>query len=179
MIMKSRAAVAGHAIHPMLIVFPLGLLATSVVWDICALATGSPSWAMISFWTIVAGVVGALLAAVPGFVDWLAIPGKTRAKALGLYHMVINLAVVALFIISLIGRARAPGGYMHAGVGWMILGWIAVGAAMVSGWLGGELVEILGLSVHDDANVNAPSSWPGRGGGKRGARAIPVVRREV
>lgn len=179
MIMKSRAAVAGHAIHPMLIVFPLGLLATSVVWDICALATGSPSWAMISFWTIVAGVVGALLAAVPGFVDWLAIPGKTRAKALGLYHMVINLAVVALFIISLIGRVRAPAGYAHAGVGWMILGWIAVGAALVSGWLGGELVETLGMSVREDANVNAPRSWPGAS--KGGARTIPVhsVRREV
>jgi hypothetical protein len=73
---------------------------------------------------------------------------------------------------------RAPEGYTHAGVGWMILGWIAVGAAMVSGWLGGELVEILGLSVNDDADVNAPSSWPGRRAGQRGARPIPV-RREV
>jgi len=192
--MKSRAVVAGHAIHPMLIVFPLGLLATSVVWDICALASSHPrSWGMISFWTILAGVVGALLAAVPGFIDWLAIPKGTRARTIGVYHLTINLVVVALlaavpgfidwlaipkgtrartigvyhltinlvvvalFVVSLIGRWQTPGGYELAGPGWMILGWIAVALALVSGWLGGELVETLGISVREGANPNAPS----------------------
>jgi uncharacterized membrane protein len=156
--MKTRVVVAGHAVHPMLIVFPLGLLATSIVWDICALATKDPSWASISFWTIVAGVAGALLAAVPGFIDWLGIPRGTRARAIGLYHMVINLAVVALFAISLIGRWMTPGGYALAGPGWMVLGWIGVGLAIVSSWLGGELVETLGVSVHEGANPDSPSS---------------------
>jgi uncharacterized membrane protein len=146
----------------MLIVFPLGLLATSVVWDICALATHDPRWAMISFWTIVAGVVGALLAAVPGFIDWLGIPGGTRAKVIGTYHMVINLCVVALFVISLVGRALTPGGYVLTGPGWMVLGWIGVVLTIVSSWLGGELVERLGISVHDGANPDAPSSLTDR-----------------
>jgi len=142
----------------MLIVFPLGLLATSVVWDICALASSHPrSWGMISFWTILAGVVGALLAAVPGFIDWLAIPKGTRARTIGVYHLTINLVVVALFVVSLIGRWQTPGGYELAGPGWMILGWIAVALALVSGWLGGELVETLGISVREGANPNAPS----------------------
>jgi uncharacterized membrane protein len=160
--MKSRVVVAGHAVHPMLIVFPLGLLATSVVWDVCALATGEPRWAMISFWTILAGVVGALLAAVPGFIDWLAIPRGTRARTLGTYHMIINLCVVALFAISLVGRWLTPGGYELARAGWMSLGWIAVALAIVSSWLGGELVETLGISVHDGANPDAPSSLTDR-----------------
>jgi uncharacterized membrane protein len=156
--MKSRVVVAGHAVHPMLIVFPLGLLATSVVWDVCALATHGGRWALISFWTIVAGVVGALLAAVPGFIDWLGIPAGTRARKLGLYHMVINLAVVALFVLSLVARWFAPGGYEAAGAGSMIFGWIGVALAVVSSWLGGELVETLGISVREGANPDAPSS---------------------
>src|SRR5881394_3064389 len=112
--MKARIRVAKHALHPMLVVFPLGLLATSVAWDICRLATGHASWGMISFWTIVAGVIGALLAAVPGFIDWLAIPQNTRARKVGLYHMVLNLTVVGLFVITLIARWNTDTGYATA-----------------------------------------------------------------
>ena len=102
----------------MLIVFPLGLPATSVAWDICRLATGSPRWGLISYWTIVAGVIGALLAAIPGFIDWMAIPRNTRARTVGLYHMILNLIVLGLFAISLVARSSAPGGYgLPHGVG--------------------------------------------------------------
>lgn len=174
--MKARMRIAGHAIHPMLVVFPLGLLATSVVWDICRLATGSPAWGTVAFWTIVAGVIGGLLAAVPGFVDWLSIPAATRARRVGLYHMVLNLIVVGLFVVSLIARLETAGGYAFAGFGRMIWGWIGVVLALFSGWLGGELVETLGVSVREGADVNAPSSLrakrPARGSGS----AIPIHR---
>jgi len=162
--MRAKVVVAGHAVHPMLVAFPLGLLSTSVVWDIFRLASHRRPWGMISFWTIVAGVIGALLAAVPGFIDWLAIPDKTRAKQIGLYHMVLNLIVVALFIASLAARWAAPAGYADAGFGRMVWGWIGVAIAVVSSWLGGELVEKLGISVYEDANPNAPSSLVSRGG---------------
>jgi uncharacterized membrane protein len=144
----------------MLIVFPLGLLATSVAWDICYLASDSDAsrWGLISFWTIVAGVIGALLAAVPGFIDWLAIPQRTRAKRVGLYHMVLNLVVVALFAISLAARWANPEGYESAGFARMLPGWVGVVIALVSAWLGGELVERLGISVYADAHADAPSS---------------------
>jgi uncharacterized membrane protein len=156
--MKSKVLVARHALHPMLIVFPLGLLTTSVVWDIVHLATDERRWAMISFWTIVAGVVGALLAAIPGFVDWLAIPNGTRARKLGLYHMVINLVVVGLFAVSLAARWATPGGYDLAGLGRMLPGWIGIGLATVSAWMGGELIETLGISVREGAHPDARSS---------------------
>src|ERR1043165_8504178 len=124
--MKAKVLVAGHALHAMLIVFPLGLLATSVAWDICFLATGNPQWAMISFWTIVAGVIGALLAAVPGFIDWLAIPRGTRARTIGLIHMTLNLILLGLFVVSLVARWQTPAGYQYAGAGRMVWGWIGV-----------------------------------------------------
>jgi uncharacterized membrane protein len=157
----------------MLIVFPLGLLATSVAWDICRLATGHASWGMISFWTIVAGVIGALLAAVPGFIDWLGIPQNTRAKTVGLYHMVLNLIVVGLFVISLIARWNTDTGYATAGFGRMFWGWLGVCIALVSGWLGGELVEQLGIGVHAEASADAPSSLAAARRGEKVVRVKP------
>ena len=159
----------------MLVVFPLGLLATSVAWDICHLATQNAAWGTVAFWTIVAGVIGGLAAAVPGFIDWLGIPRGTRARTVGLYHMVLNLAVVGLFVVSLIARAAAPHGYGTAGVGRMIWGWLGVAIAVVSAWLGGELVETLGVSVREGANVNAASSLR-KGGAGRGGTTVPVHR---
>src|SRR5437588_9287495 len=98
--MESRAKLLGHPIHPMLIVFPLGLLATAVAFDIVGLSTGDSEWYRISFWMIAAGIIGGLLSAVFGTIDWWAIPNNTRAKRIGLLHGVGNVVVVGLFIAS-------------------------------------------------------------------------------
>src|SRR5437868_6641503 len=98
--MKEGAKLFGHPIHQMLIVFPLGLLATSLVFEIIHLATGVEHWADISFWLIAAGVIGGLAAGVSGLIDWLAIPPATRAKVIGAWHGIGNLVVVALFAVS-------------------------------------------------------------------------------
>src|SRR5438067_5746111 len=97
--MESKVKVFGHPIHPMLIVFPLGLLATSLIFDIVHWITGNAFFSVVSFWMITAGVIGALLAAIFGLIDWLMIPAGTRAKRLGLWHGVGNVVVVLLFIV--------------------------------------------------------------------------------
>ena len=84
--MRAGAKLLGHPIHPMLIVFPLGLLATAVAFDIVSLASGADEWFRISFWMIAAGIIGGLLSAVFGLVDWIAIPAGTRAKSIGLWE---------------------------------------------------------------------------------------------
>src|SRR5256885_16403503 len=84
--MESRVKLAGHPVHPMLIVLPLGLLSVGVVFDIVYLATNDPTFAEVAFWNITVGIAGGLLAAVFGLIDWLAIPKGTRAKRLGLWH---------------------------------------------------------------------------------------------
>src|SRR3954469_23831007 len=154
--MRSKVEVAGHALHPMLIVFPLGLLGISPLWDVLRLATGHATWGVVAFWTITAGVVSALIAALPGILDWLSIPAGTRAKQVGLWHMVINLVVAALFALSLALRASAEGGYLNAGFSSMLPGWIGFLLALVAAWLGGDLVETLGMSVREGANLNHP-----------------------
>ncbi|SRR6266496_4359645 len=151
--------ILGHLIHPMLIVFPLGLLATAVAFDIVALSTGRPSWYWMSFWMIAAGILGGLLAATFGLLDWIGIPSGTRAKAIGLWHGLINAVVVTLFVGSWLLRRHTP----HTPDGLALgLSFLAVILALVAGWLGGELVERLGVGVHEGANLNAPNSLSGR-----------------
>src|SRR5215217_481943 len=98
--MKAKARLFGHPIHQMLIVFPLGLLGTSLIFDIVHLVSGGEQWAVIAYWLIAAGIVSGLVAAVFGLIDWLAIPQDTRAKRIGAVHGLGNVVVVALFALS-------------------------------------------------------------------------------
>jgi uncharacterized membrane protein len=157
--MQARARLLGHPIHQMLIVFPLGLLATSFFFDLIDVFSGSSGLAIAAFWMIAAGIIGGLLAAVFGLVDWLAIPSGTRAKAIGAWHGGGNVVVVVLFAASWLLRHGAPA---TPGTGAIVLSAIGVGIALITGWLGGELVDRLGVGVDDGANVDAPSSLSGK-----------------
>ena len=157
--MQSKAKLLGHPIHPMLIVFPLGLLATAVAFDIVGLASSNASWFGISYWMIAAGIIGGLLAAVFGLIDWWAIPSGTRAKTIGLWHGGVNVVVVLLFIGSWALHSSAPNSPTSAA---LALSFIALALALVSGWLGGELVYRLGVGVDSGAHMNAPNSISGK-----------------
>lgn len=148
----------GHPIHQMLIVFPLGLLGASVVFDVLAMVTGSTGLATASYYMIAGGVISGLLAAPFGFVDWLGIPKATRAKSIGAIHGLGNVAVVLLFGGSWLLRMPDPLTPSGAALGLSFAGFLL---ALVTGWLGGELVDRLGVGVDEGANVNAPSSLHG------------------
>jgi len=154
--MESQVKIVGHPVHPMLIVFPLGLLAASLGFDIGYLKTGNSEFAIVSYWMISAGIIGGLLSAIFGAVDWWAIPSSTRAKAIGLWHGIGNVIVVLLFIGSWILRYPIPG-YVPSDSA-VALSAIAVGLALITGWLGGELVGRLGVGVDEGAHLNAPNS---------------------
>lgn len=160
--MESKVKVAGHPVHPMLIVFPLGLLATAVIFDVISLSTSDGKWSSIAWYMIAAGVIGGLLAAVFGLIDWLAIPANTRAKSIGLWHGALNVLVVLLFIGSWLLRRPAPAA---PGSFALTLSFAAVVIALFAGWFGGELVDRLGVGVDDGANLNAPSSLSGERAG--------------
>jgi uncharacterized membrane protein len=157
--MESRAKAFGHPIHPMLIPFPLGLLATAVIFDIIQLFSGKGIFSETAFYMIAAGVVGGLLAAVFGLIDWLAIPTGTRAKSVGLMHGGGNVVVVVLFALSWLLRY---GDRAHPGAIALILSFVGVALAGITGWLGGELVDRLGVGVDEGANLDAPNSLSGR-----------------
>ncbi len=153
--MESRVKVLGHPLHQMLIVLPLGLLSGVVIFDVVRLVLGGAQWATVSFWLIPAGVATGLLAAVFGFADWLGIPSGTRAKRVGAVHGLGNVAVVTLFAASWLLRFGDP---VHPQLLAMVLSFAGGALSMVTGWLGGELVDRLGVGVDPGANLDAPSS---------------------
>ena len=158
--MESKAKLLGHPVHPMLIVLPLGLFIAAVVFDAIYLWRGSPAFATAAYWNIAAGVVGGLLAAVFGAIDWFAIPSGTRAKRIGLLHGGCNVVVVAIF--ALVWLMRGADGDTAPTTMLFLLEIVALVLGSVAGWLGGELVDRLAVGVDDGAHLDAPSSLSGR-----------------
>jgi uncharacterized membrane protein len=140
----------------MLIVLPLGLFVAAVVFDALYMWRANPTFAVVGFWNIALGILGGLLAAVFGLLDWLAIPDGTRAKRIGLLHGGTMVIVVALFAFVLWARSEAVDPLLTPGLFGLEVLALLLGA--VGGWLGGELVDRLGVGVDDGAHVNAPSS---------------------
>lgn len=153
--MESRAKLFGHPIHQMLIVFPLGLLATSLFFDLIAVAAGHQGLFQASYYMIAAGVISALIAAVFGLIDFLAIPSGTRAKRIGVMHGGGNVLIVVLFAVSWFLRRD---NVTDPGTLAIVLSGLGAALGGVTGWLGGELVDRLGVGVDDGANLDAPSS---------------------
>lgn len=136
-----------HPIHRTLIVFPLGLLGTSFFFDLAWLTWGKPELGMVARWLILAGVTGGVLASIFGLIDWLQIPKGTRARRIGALHGIGNLVVAVLFAASWMLRGDAP---EHPGAGALLLSAAGVALTVMTGWLGGELVDRLGLDQHGD-----------------------------
>ncbi len=162
--MESHAKFFGHPIHPMLVPLPLGLFIMAVIFDIIFKIFGATSLTTVSYWNIAAGVIAGLLAAVFGFWDWLHVPSHTRAKQIGLMHGGGNVVLVVLFAIAFALRTSAPG-YAPSTLPFIIeLIGLVLGAC--TGWLGGELVDRLGVGVDRGANLDAPSSLSGEPAGR-------------
>jgi uncharacterized membrane protein len=160
--MEARVKLFGHPVHQMLIVLPLGLLTGVIFFDVINLVASGGQWAIVSYWLIPAGVIAGLVAAVFGFADWTKIPGDTRAKRIGAIHGVGNVVVVLLFSGSWLMRGDPgtnPGGLALA------LSFAGGGLSLITGWLGGELVDRMGVGIDDGAHLNAPSSLSGRPAG--------------
>jgi uncharacterized membrane protein len=163
--MESKAKALGHPIHQMLVPFPFGLLATAAIFDLIYLIWGNSTMITVSYWMIAAGIIGGVIAAPFGLIDYLAIPSGTRAKSVGLIHGVGNVLVLLLFAGSWWLRYSSDlsqSGIHVPSVAALVLSFTGFALAGVTGWLGGELVDRLSVGVDDGANLDAPSSLVGR-----------------
>lgn len=143
--MRSPASVAKHPIHPMLVVFPIGLWIFSLACDLIGLSVGTPTvWVTVAFYTMVGGLLGALAAAVPGLIDLLYYKGgASPVKKIALTHMTINLAVVVLYAVNIWLRISSQNNMTLT----IVLSVIGVCMLAVSGWLGGQMVYVYGVGV--------------------------------
>jgi uncharacterized membrane protein len=133
--MQTPASVARHPLHPMLVPIPIGLWIGSLACDLWFhLSSSPPAWLpMVALVTMVGGVVGALVAAVPGLVDALSL--RHAPKRIAMVHMSINLMVVMLYLVNL--RLRWDENQSLAPLALSLIGVMGIG---ISGWLGGKMV---------------------------------------
>jgi uncharacterized membrane protein len=169
--MESKAKVLGHPIHQMLVPVPFGLLAMAAIFDGIYLIWGNPTMLIVSYWMIAAGVVGGLIAAPFGLIDYLAIPSGTRAKSVGVIHGIGNVFVLLFFIGSWLLRYGSrdlnnPNIHYPSTIA-LVLSFAGFALAGVTGWFGGELVSRLRVGVDEGANIDATSSLLGHAVSRR------------
>lgn len=161
--MESRVKFLGHALHEQLIPFPFGLLVTAVIFDALYLITDSGELANVAYWMIAAGIIGGIAAAPFGFIDWVAIAGGTRAKKVGALHGSGNAVLLVVFFVSWLLRRDAPESPDALA---LTLSFVGLALAIVTGWLGGELVDRHAVAVDEGANLDSPHSLSGRPAGE-------------
>lgn len=149
--MASPASIQKHPIHPMLIPFPIGLWIFSLLCDVVyAMGWGGAVWNDMAFYTMVGGIIGALAAAVPGYIDYRSLTDP-QTTTIGRWHMLVNLSIVVLFAINLSLRMWSePGAVLP-----VLLSLVGIAMLGVAGWLGGELVYVHRVAVEPEPKVAA------------------------
>jgi uncharacterized membrane protein len=149
--MSTPASIAKHPLHPMLVVFPIGLWVFSLISDFVFLLGRDSRWNDVAFYTMAGGLIGAVLAAVPGFVDMFSISDKKVGK-IAWNHMILNLIAVVIFAVDFYLRLRNPAGAIFSIVlSPIVLSLAGVLFIAVSGWLGGEMVYVHGMGVQQQS----------------------------
>jgi uncharacterized membrane protein len=97
--MKSKVKILGHPIHPMVVAYPIAFYTSAFVCYIVYNSNGDSFWFKVAVVANIAGVVMAVIAALPGFIDWLFLPGGSGAKRTGLLHMLCNVVALVCFAI--------------------------------------------------------------------------------
>jgi uncharacterized membrane protein len=150
--METRASVAEHPIHPMLIPFPIALWIFSLASDLIYLfGFGGAVWKDIALYTMAGGIIGGLAAAIPGYIDYRSLSDPVIVRVAQM-HMVINVGLIVLFTINTGLRIlNGPEALLP-----VLLSVLGVAALAVSGWLGGELVYVQGVAVQPEREPTAP-----------------------
>jgi uncharacterized membrane protein len=146
----STAAIGGHPIHPMLVVFPIAFLVGALATDLAFWRTDDQFWALASKWLLAAGVIMGALAAMAGLIEFLTIR-RVRSLAAGWVHFLGNAAAILIALWNLLHRLGGDPGAMVVPYG-IVLSAIVVALFLVTGWLGGELVFRHRIGIMNNTN---------------------------
>lgn len=146
--MASPASIGGHPVHPMIIPFPIALWVFSLVADGIYLWRGNPVWKdYVAFYALLGGIIGAVVAAVPGLIDWLSLTDKAVVKIAN-WHARLNVIALLIFAGSFYLRTTSGAALVSDSytipLALSVLGVILI---TISGWLGGEMVFKHGVAV--------------------------------
>jgi uncharacterized membrane protein len=133
------------------VTIPIGSWVSAPVFDISSHVVDRPGFlTQGAEWLIAIGVLGAVLAALVGLLDLLAIPTGTRAFGVALVHMSLNLAVAASYIANFFWRHGTYTDGRAVSGGQLVLAAVSLAVLGVSGFLGGKLAYHFGVRVADE-----------------------------
>lgn len=156
--MSTPASIRKHPIHPMIVPIPIGLWIFSLICDVVYRTwSDNTLWDEMAFVSLLFGIGGALLAAVPGLVDLVSL-SDPRTKRVALTHMILNLIVVAMYAVNAWLRTESPAGSSTP----LILSIVAILLLSASGWLGGELVYRHGVGIDRPSEALGGTTSKGR-----------------
>ena len=136
--MENRLRVAGQTVQPVLVMFPLGLFAMAVLFDIADLLGGPTILGALAYWNIVAGLVVGVPAMLAGAIEVMLLR-RPQARRLGALRTLINMGVLVAFAVILMVRIRAAD--RVAGGGLFLVELLALGLAGFGAWFAGELAN--------------------------------------
>jgi uncharacterized membrane protein len=185
-ILYSKVRVAGHPVHPMLVAFPVAFYTATVISFAVYAGSSDLFWWRMGLLLNAAGVLGAVIAAIPGFIDWATgIPKGSPAKATGRTHMLLNLGALALFTINLLlqtdrwmdlvqtAREGGPITSPDAGLALVLtgLGFLLTGAAGFFGW---KLVQThhVGVDLTEEQRRFEPTLTNAQSAPRRGSSTL-------
>jgi uncharacterized membrane protein/nitrite reductase/ring-hydroxylating ferredoxin subunit len=152
--LRSKASVDGHPLHPGLIPFPFAFLFGAFLFDAGGLAFARPAWSATGYHLAIAGLATAVIAAIPGFIDYFAtVPPRSISHSKATWHMVLALVTLVLFAVATWIRGGADAAPGALGLALELAGVLVLSGA---GWIGGMLV------VRDQISVDHRYAGNGR-----------------
>lgn len=146
--MYSKARIAGHPIHPMLVVFPIAFYTATVATLLAYVGTREVFWYRVAMVANIAGIITAAIAVIPGAIDLFALPAKSRARATGLKHAGFNLLATLLFGVTALllyrawsQRVMVDGEYLFDATIPLAMSVVAWVSMVVAGSLGWTLIQ--------------------------------------
>ena len=136
--MESRLRIAGQAVHPVLVMFPLGLFTMAILFDLGNLLGGPDIIGALAYWNIVAGLIGGILVVLASAIDLAFVRGGA-AKRVGVLRNLMHMGVLILFAVILMLRMQSQD--RVAGWGLLAVELISLVAAFFSAWFAGELAN--------------------------------------
>jgi uncharacterized membrane protein len=134
--MESRLRIAGQAVQPILVAFPLGLFVMAGIFDVANLSGGPGILGTLAYWNLVAGLVAGGLAVLAGAIDVMFVR-RPLAKRIGVLRVLLNMASLILFAVILMVRVGEPQRQVNVGLFMVELLALAVGG--FGAWFTGTL----------------------------------------
>ena len=154
--MQSKIKILGHPVHPMIVPFPIAFNTATMVCCIVYATNGDTFWFRVAFVANCTAIITAVIAFLPGLIDWLFIPAVTDAKSTGLRHMVANVFSLGFFIANaavMFTNMNMPHPPIQSNIFMTVAGFLVMLYAGFKGW---KLVQTHHIGIDLTAHEEIP-----------------------